>query len=37
MHAVMSKALRVEFDNREEPIVEIGGGLLKLSQAERDD
>ena len=37
MHAVMSKALRVEFDNREEAIVEVGGGLLKLSHAERDD
>jgi alkylhydroperoxidase family enzyme len=37
MHGVMSKALRVEFDNRDEPVVEIGGGLLKLSHAERDD
>src|SRR3954463_3956733 len=37
MHGVMSKALRVEFDNRDEPIVEVGGGLLKLSHAERDD
>ena len=36
MHAVMSKALRTEFDNREEPVVEVGGGLLKLSDSERD-
>ncbi len=36
LHAVMSKALRVEFDDRDEPIVEVGGGLLKLSDAERD-
>ncbi len=33
----MSKALRTEFDNRDEPIVEVGGGELKLSHAERDD
>src|SRR5260221_8454948 len=37
MHAVMSKALRTEYDNREEPIVEIGGGGLKVADAERDD
>jgi alkylhydroperoxidase family enzyme len=37
MHAVMSKALRTEFDDRDEPIVEVGGGKLKLSHAERDD
>jgi alkylhydroperoxidase family enzyme len=36
MHAVMSKALRTEFDNRDEPVVEVGGGLLKLSDADRD-
>jgi len=36
MHAVMSKALRTEFDNREEPVVEVGGGLLRLSDSERD-
>jgi alkylhydroperoxidase family enzyme len=37
MHAVMSKALRTEYDNREEPIVEIGGGKLKIAHHERDD
>jgi alkylhydroperoxidase family enzyme len=37
MHAVMSKALRTEYDNRDEPIVEIGGGLLKVADSERDD
>ena len=37
MHAVMSKALRTEFDDRDEPIVEIGGGKLKVSEAERDE
>jgi len=36
MHAVMSKALRTEFDDREEPVIEVGGGQLKLSDAERD-
>ena len=36
MHAVMSKALRTEYDNREEPIVEIGDGLLKVAESERD-
>jgi len=36
MHAVMSKALRTEFDDRDEPIVEVGEGALKLSDAERD-
>jgi alkylhydroperoxidase family enzyme len=36
MHAVMSKALRTEYDNREEPIVEIGDGLLKVADHERD-
>ena len=36
MHAVMSKALRTEYDNREEPIVEIGDGLLKVADSERD-
>ncbi|MEY2433063.1 MAG: hypothetical protein QOC92_2788 [Acidimicrobiaceae bacterium] len=36
MHAVMSKALRTEYDNREEPIVEIGGGKLKVADSERD-
>ena len=35
MHAVMSKALRTEFDYRDEPVVEIGEGPLKLSDAER--
>jgi len=37
MHAVMSKALRTEFDDRDEPIVEVGGGKLKLWHSERDD
>ncbi|MEY2454232.1 MAG: hypothetical protein QOD92_3806 [Acidimicrobiaceae bacterium] len=37
MHAVMSKALRTEYDNREEPIVEIGDGPLKVADHERDD
>jgi len=36
MHAVMSKALRTEFDDRDDPVVEIGSGPLKLSEAERD-
>jgi alkylhydroperoxidase family enzyme len=29
MHAVISRALRLEFDDREEPMVEIGGGVLE--------
>jgi alkylhydroperoxidase family enzyme len=37
MHAVMSKALRTEFDDRDEPIVEVGSGKLRISYAERDD
>ena len=37
MHAVMSKALRTEYDDRDEPIVEIGGGKLKVAESERDD
>ncbi|WP_028659393.1 carboxymuconolactone decarboxylase family protein [Nocardioides insulae] len=28
MHAVIAKALHLEYDNREDPIVEIGGGGL---------
>jgi hypothetical protein len=32
----MSKALRTEYDNREEPIVEVGDGLLKVADSERD-
>ena len=26
MHGVMSRALRTEFDDRDEPCVEVGGG-----------
>src|SRR5581483_8299179 len=37
MHAVMSKALRTEYDDRDEPIVEIGDGLLKVADHERED
>jgi hypothetical protein len=29
MHAVISRALRLEFDDRDEPMVEIGGGVLE--------
>jgi len=29
MHAVMARALRVEFDDREDPIVEVGSGSLR--------
>lgn len=36
MHGVMSKALRTEYDNRDEPCVEIGGGTLKVADSERD-
>ena len=36
MHAVMSKALRTEYDDRDEPVVEIGDGLLKVADHERD-
>jgi alkylhydroperoxidase family enzyme len=36
MHAVMSRALRTEFDDREEPVVEVGEGPLRLSEAERE-
>jgi alkylhydroperoxidase family enzyme len=35
MHAVMSKALRTEYDDREEPVVEIGRGPLRLGDADR--
>jgi alkylhydroperoxidase family enzyme len=34
MHAVMSRALRTEFDDRDEPVVEVGGGPLRISDAE---
>jgi alkylhydroperoxidase family enzyme len=37
MHAVMSRALRTEFDDRDEPVVEVGGGPLRVSEAERDN
>ncbi len=30
MHAVMSRALRTEFDDRDEPVVEIGGGEFRV-------
>jgi alkylhydroperoxidase family enzyme len=33
MHAVMSRALRLEFDDRDEPVVEIGGGALEIGAA----
>ena len=36
-HAVMSRALRTEYDDRDEPIVEIGDGLLKVADHERED
>lgn len=36
MHAVMSRALRTEFDDRDEPVVEVGEGPLRLSEAERE-
>jgi alkylhydroperoxidase family enzyme len=35
MHGVMSKALRTEYDDRDDPVVEIGDGPLKLSERER--
>ncbi len=35
MHGVMSKALRTEYDDRDEPIVEVGDGELMVSYAER--
>ena len=31
MHAIMSKALRVEFDDRDDPIVEIAGDAASLA------
>ena len=31
MHAIMSKALRVEFDDRDDPIVEIAGDASSLA------
>ena len=31
MHAIMSKALRVEFDDRDEPIVEVAGDASSLA------
>jgi len=37
MHGVMSKALRTEYDDRDEPVVEIGSGPLKVADSERDD
>jgi alkylhydroperoxidase family enzyme len=33
MHAVMSRALRLEYDDRPEPMVEIGGGPLLIEPA----
>ena len=37
MHAIMSRALRLEFDDRDDPIVEVadpeGGGVLDISAA----
>jgi alkylhydroperoxidase family enzyme len=36
MHAVMSKALRTEYDDRDDPVVEVGGGALRLGDAERE-
>jgi alkylhydroperoxidase family enzyme len=33
MHAVMSRALRLEYDDRPEPMVEIGGGPLVIEPA----
>lgn len=36
MHAVMSKALRTEFDDRDDPVTEVGAGPLRISDAERE-
>jgi alkylhydroperoxidase family enzyme len=33
MHAVISRALKLEYDDRDEPIVEIGGGALEIGAA----
>ncbi len=33
MHAVMSRALRLEWDDRDEPVVEVGGGALDIGAA----
>ena len=33
MHAVISRALRLEYDDRDEPTVEIGGGALEIGAA----
>jgi len=35
MHAVMSRALRTEYDDRDEPIVEIGDGPLDTGPQDR--
>ena len=36
-HAIMSRALRLEFDDRDEPVVEVddaeGGGVLDIGAA----
>jgi alkylhydroperoxidase family enzyme len=35
MHAVISRALHLEYDDRPEPMVEIGGGALEIAAAPR--
>ena len=37
MHAIMSKALRVEFDDRDDPIVEIAGDAVFARRRRRSD